>query len=98
MDSIQKRERKLGIMPLSKRYHYHLSDSLEAWMNGEAFDKILQYAGTDEGELIRYFRMAIQILREILETPVSPDLKNRAKKTFHLINRGIIDAEKQLRR
>ena len=66
-------------------------------MNGEEFEKILRYAEVDEGELIRYFRMAIQILREILKTPVPPHVKERVKKALNLMNRGIIDAEKQLR-
>ena len=42
--------------------------------------------------------MAIQILREILDAPVSPELKAKLKKAIGLINRDIIDAEKQLRR
>jgi len=94
---IQSLEKKHGIMPLSKIYHFHLSACLEAWMNGEDFDKILKHGQVDEGELIRYFRMAIQILREILDTHISPELKRRIKNALALINRGIIDAEKQLR-
>jgi len=94
---IQTREGNLGIIPLSKNYYYHLAACLEAWMREESFDKILHYADVDEGEIIRYFRMAIQILREILDTPASVYLKGKIKKTIELINRDIIDAEKQLR-
>jgi len=94
---IQKKEKSLGITPLSKRYFYHLSPCLEAWMKNESFDKILRHTTADEGEVIRYFRMAIQILREILDTPVSESLKNKVKNVIRSINRDIIDAEKQLR-
>jgi len=66
-------------------------------MRGEQFNKLGQLTGTDEGELVRYFRMAIQILREINDTPISPTLKERIKNALRLINRGIVDAEKQLR-
>ncbi|MFC1576645.1 helicase-related protein, partial [Candidatus Omnitrophota bacterium] len=97
VSQIQKRETKLGIVPLSKAYSYGLSTALEAWMKGEEFDKMLQLTECDEGEIIRYYRMAMQILREILDTPVSPQLKENAKKAIYLINRGVIDAEKQLR-
>ena len=97
VNSIQRNENRLKIMPLSKEYHFHLAQAIEAWMRGEDFDKMLRYAGTDEGEIIRYFRMAIQILREVLDTPISHELKARVKKAIHLINRDIIDAEKQLR-
>jgi len=41
--------------------------------------------------------MSIQILREIKDTPISPLLKDRVTNTIRLINRDIIDAEKQLR-
>ena len=95
--SIQKREKRLNITPLSKTYFYHLSAAIEAWMKGESFDRILKYADSDEGGIIRYFRMAIQILREILDTPITGELKYRTKKAIGLINRDIIDAEKQLR-
>ena len=94
---IQKTEKKMWVVPLSKAYSYELSHCLEAWMNGEDFEKMLPYGAVDEGEIIRYFRMTIQILREILDTRCSSMLKEKGKKAIHLINRGIIDAEKQLR-
>ena len=94
---IQDREKKLGIVPLSKNYFYHLTPSIEAWMRNEEFDKIVDFADADEGEIIRYFRMTVQILREILDTPASLYLKEKVNKAIRLINRDIIDAEKQLR-
>ncbi|MBN1871743.1 MAG: DEAD/DEAH box helicase [Candidatus Omnitrophica bacterium] len=94
---IHAREKRLNIRPLSKEYHFHLAPCLEAWMKGQGFDEILRYTGSDEGEIIRYFRMAIQILREILDTPASLQLKTHVKKAIELINRGEVDAEKQLR-
>ena len=94
---LQRIEKRYNVKPLSKVYCYNLSSCLEAWMAGEEFEKILRYGDVDEGELIRYFRMAIQILREILDTPVLPHVRERVKKAIQLINRDIIDAEKQLR-
>jgi len=95
---IQTAERKSRIRPFSKKYHFGLSCAIENWMNGSEFDKILRHTDADEGEVIRYFRMAIQILREISEAPVSPELKAKIRKALSLINRDMIDAEKQLRR
>ena len=94
---IEGMEKKLGIIPLSKNYFYHLTPCLEAWMRKERFDKVISYTDADEGEIIRYFRMAVQILREILDTPASLYLKDKVKKAIGLINRDVIDAEKQLR-
>lgn len=97
IEHIQKLEKRFGIKPLSKAYHYHLTPCVEAWMKKENFDRILCYTDEDEGEVIRHFRMAIQILREMLDTPAPTEFKERVKKVIYLINRDIIDAEKQLR-
>ena len=94
---IHKKERKLAITPLSKTCYYHFTPSIEAWMRQERFDRVLYYTGADEGEMIRYFRMSIQILREILDTHAPDGLKSKTRKAIDLINRDIIDAEKQLR-
>lgn len=93
---IRKKERLYKIRPLSKKYYFDLSESLLCWMDQKPFPYILQYTEVDEGEIIRYFRMAIQILREILDTPASNELKTNAKDAIYLINHGIIDAKKQL--
>jgi len=94
---IKEKERSYRIYPASKLPYFHLSMAMEAWLNGTQFNKMLKFTDTDEGEVIRYFRMAIQILREISDAPISPVLEGRIKNTIRMINRDIIDAEKQLR-
>ena len=95
---IKAKEIKYRIYPVSKIPSFHLSTSIEGWLRGTNFDKILQFTDTDEGEVVRYFRMAVQILREIKDAKVaSYILKDKIKETIRVINRGIIDAEKQLR-
>ena len=96
-EKIVKRESKYIIHPYCKAPHFNLSKAIEGWMHGMKFEKILDLTDTDEGEVIRYFRMAIQILREISDAPISPLLAGRIKSTIRMINRDIIDAEKQLR-
>ena len=95
---IKEKESKLKVYPATKMPYFHLSSAVEFWLRGTDFSKILQYTDTDEGEVVRYFRMAIQILREIYDNPISSYiLKERIKETIRVINRDIIDAEKQLR-
>ena len=96
-EKIVAREYKHGIHPHCKAPHFNLAKAMEGWMNGMKFEKILDLTDTDEGEVIRYFRMAIQILREISDAPISPVLAGRIKSTIRMINRDIVDAEKQLR-
>ncbi|MBM3253536.1 MAG: DEAD/DEAH box helicase [Candidatus Omnitrophica bacterium] len=98
IDKIHKRELKYRIYPLSKKPFFHLSLAVEAWLKGMGFQKVASQTDTDEGEIVRYFRMAVQLLREVVSAPVvSGVLKSRVYETIALINRDIIDAEKQLR-
>jgi len=95
---IKDREMKYRIYPISKMPYFHLSQAMEYWLRGTDFGKLVRYTDTDEGEIVRYFRMAIQVLREIHDNPVSSSLlKERIKETIRVINRDVVDAEKQLR-
>ncbi|MDP3804486.1 MAG: DEAD/DEAH box helicase [Candidatus Omnitrophota bacterium] len=96
-ERIRHKETRCGIHPFSKIPHFNLAKVIEGWMHGMKFARILELTDTDEGEVIRYFRMAIQILREIEHAPISPVLGQRIRKAIQLINRDVIDAEKQLR-
>jgi superfamily II RNA helicase len=97
-ERIKQKERKYRIYPFSKPPYFHLSPSIEGWLRGTRFDKILQFTDTDEGEVVRYFRMSVQILREISDAKVSSHiLKEKIRETIRVINRDIVDAEKQLR-
>jgi superfamily II RNA helicase len=95
---IKHKEQKYKIYPVTKAPYFHLSASLEAWMKKESFDKILRLTDTDEGEVVRYFRMSVAVLREIHEASASSSLlKEKTKEAIRAINRDIVDAEKQLR-
>jgi len=97
-EKIKYKEKRYKIYPFSKPAYFNLSQCIEAWLRGTNFSKILQCTDTDEGEVVRYFRMAVQILREIDESKVSSFvLKNRIKEAIRVINRDVVDAEKQLR-
>jgi superfamily II RNA helicase len=97
-DMIKHKEERFKIYPFSKLPYFHMSTAMEAWLRGTAFDKTLRFSDTDEGEVVRYFRMSVQILREISEAKVaSYVLKDKIKETIRVINRDVVDAEKQLR-
>ncbi|MCP4148402.1 MAG: hypothetical protein GY757_11685 [bacterium] len=95
---IHKFEKKMGLSYFSKRFNYDLSASIIEWMEQKSFDKLMEHLRIDEGELIRYYRMSLQVLREILDTPASESVKERVQRAIDLIDRGVIDAEEQLRK
>ncbi len=90
-------EESHAITPLSKRCHYDLSRPLSEWMQEKSFNEILAMVKIDEGELIRYYRMAIQIMRELLRTPISDRVKGNIQTAIALMNHDVIDAEQQLK-
>ncbi|HOW58147.1 MAG TPA: DEAD/DEAH box helicase [Candidatus Omnitrophota bacterium] len=95
---IHKWESNFRISPPTKQPYFHLARAVEAWTHGQSFDKICQLTPEDEGSLVRYMRMVIQLLREIAHAPhASESLKNKAKHARELIDRDVVDAEKQLR-
>ncbi len=96
--TIHRLEKKFHIWPRSKEYFFHLAQAAEAWMQGVEFSKLGRYTNCDEGELVRYFRMSLQILREIQHAPTtSAAVQEKIHKIIPIFNRDIIDAEKQLR-
>ncbi len=95
---IQLKEANLKIYPLTKQSHFHLARALEAWIGGCTFEELGRHTDVDEGEIIRYFRMVIQLLRQLKQAPqVSQKLRETAKNAQQKINRDLVDAEKQLR-
>lgn len=94
---IHRFEKKRNLNTLSKPFFYDLSVSLLGWMKDRDFQEIIEELEVDEGEVIRYYRMSIQVLREMLETPTSSIFKQKIMNAIHLVNRGVIDAEAQLR-
>lgn len=96
--SIKAKEIKYRIHPISKKPHFHLAQTTQAWLSGTDFSKLTRFSDTDEGEIIRFFRMAMQILREInSSTFTSDNLKQKTHQVIRILNRDIVDAEKQLR-
>jgi len=67
-------------------------------IKGDDFDKLFRLTQSDEGELVRHFRMIIQLLKDLIHAPhTSERLHDTARQALRLINRGVVDAERQLR-
>ncbi len=98
LGGIHKQERTFRIYPLSKNFYFHLSEAATAWIRGTEFERINRFCEIDEGEIVRYFRMSIQVLKEIYSSKtISENLKIRISHVLSKVNRDAVDAEKQLR-
>ena len=99
LKKIHEEERRSRISPLTKGPFFQLSAPMERWVGGASFDKVVQAAGVDEGELIRYFRMTVQLCRALLAArAASKNLKDKAGQLLRKINRDQVDAEAELRK
>lgn len=95
---IRKREDKYRIYPHVKPPFFHMAKIVEAWTRGETFDNLFKITQADEGELVRHFRMIIQLLKDLMNAPhTSERLHEKSRHAFRLINRDVVDAERQLR-
>ena len=95
---IHRKERIWHIVPYSKKFYLHLSDSARAWARGETFEDILRYCDADEGEMVRYLRMGIQVMREMLLSKLLNErLSQKLRNILDRVDRDEVDAERQLR-
>ncbi|MFA7676985.1 MAG: DEAD/DEAH box helicase [Candidatus Omnitrophota bacterium] len=95
---IHKIEKSFRINPLSKNFFFNLSELSKVWYEGEDFSKLIRHCQIDEGEIVRYFRMGIQVLKEIRSSEIiDKALKEKINCCIKRVNRDEIDAERQLR-
>jgi ATP-dependent RNA helicase HelY len=95
---INSAEQRYDIFPFSKQFSFHLSRMMYDWYDGATFDQIMQDVDFDDGEVVRYFRMTVQTLRELMTFEAfSDELRAAFREALHYVNRDAIDAEKQLR-
>jgi superfamily II RNA helicase len=95
--SIHRWEKKFKIKPPTKGPHFQLAEALRAWLEGKSFQGIIQLTYADEGEIIRNFRMTIQVLRDMDQDMISNTLKQNITKAIKKLNRDIVNAEWQLK-
>ncbi len=99
LQRIHREERQHRIWPPTKGPAFHRWMAMERWLAGDSLDKVTQVIQADEGELIRYFRMTIQLCRALALSPVAgAGLKEKSLRLLERINRDQVDAEAELRR
>ena len=86
------------IRPFTKPPHFHMAETVEAWTEGATFDRLFRLCPADEGEIVRHFRMIIQLLRELYIASNAQDpIRTVIRRAIDKINRDWVDAEKQLK-
>ena len=98
MEKIRKREEALGIDTPLKELDTKLSTAIYEWSRGCTFEELADYTNTPPGDLVRYFRLASDLLRQMRRAVSRDDaLFDKINVCISRINRDVVDAERQLR-
>lgn len=95
---IRAREEALGIDTRLKELDVKLSTALYEWSRGCTFEELADYTDSPPGDLVRYFRLASDLLRQMRRTVSRDDsLFDKINMCIGKINRDVVNAERQLR-
>ncbi|HGY91447.1 MAG TPA: hypothetical protein ENK43_09770 [Planctomycetes bacterium] len=96
--AFRRSESQCGREHLLKPLDFGLSLVLEAWMMGDTFQRLRGLTNMQDGDLVRAFRLTIQVLRQLSwALPHDHHVSDACRTAIQLINRDEVDAEKQLR-
>ncbi len=100
IDQLRRRERLFGIKGTQvKSLDASLTSAVYAWSKEKCdFDDLKKHTDAAEGDLVRAFRMAIDLLHQTQRAVVGHDaLHEKLERSVKKMNRGVVDAERQLR-
>ncbi|MEE8106732.1 MAG: DEAD/DEAH box helicase [Planctomycetota bacterium] len=93
----RKAERREKLPDLTKRPDFSLNAVALAWAKGAAFEALQQVTSVTEGDLVRTFRMALQLMRQLRRVlPKDDALRADLFEAADLMDRDVVDARRQL--
>jgi len=95
--TIHELERRVGVADPVRKLEFRLAAAVNAWSRGADFADLLTYTAAAEGDIIRTLRMTIQVLRQVRKATDDEALRPKLRDAERAINRGAVDAERQLR-
>ncbi|ERP39130.1 DEAD/DEAH box helicase [Chitinivibrio alkaliphilus] len=93
---LRQKELKEGIKDPIPELDYRLAAPILSWVNGGSLGDLLAF-GVPEGDLIRVLRMVVQLIRAIKANIEDPVTIEKLAECRLLINRGVVDAEAELK-
>jgi ATP-dependent RNA helicase HelY len=90
-------ERHKDIAELTKVPDFGLNALAMRWAKGASFDDLLQMTSASEGDLVRTFRMSLQLMRQLSRVLDKDDpLRAKLDEAAGLMDRDVVDARRQL--
>jgi len=98
IERIRTCEARLEVEELTPALDDKLCAAMLAWSQGCSFEELHQYIDISDGDIVRAFRSAIDLLRQMRRALEGHDaLRNKVSNCIAKINRDVVDAERQLR-
>lgn len=94
---VLREEEQADLAGETRAFDFRLSGAVHAWVRGVEFEDLERFTSVDPGDLVRTFRMAIQVIRNLSQVAKDSSLRGRLLRCLRRMNRGEVDAERQLR-
>jgi superfamily II RNA helicase len=97
-DDVARAEDRADLEDRAKLPDFKLAGAVYAWARGAAWADLEAHTGASGGDLVRFFRLAVQLLRNAYHTlPADDPLREKLRAASRRMNRDVVDAERQLR-
>ena len=96
---LRRKEAEAGLDEFSKELDWNVSGPALKWAEGCAWEDLAEYTTASDGDLVRTFRQAIQVMRNVrnaLHHMGAGDLEERLNRAIASVNRDVVDAKRQL--
>jgi superfamily II RNA helicase len=98
VDEILRAEDEEDLEDRTKEPDFRLQSAVTAWAEGCTWAELEAHTGASDGDLVRHFRLAIQLLRATYHAlPADDPARPRLRGALGRLNRDVVDAERQLR-
>lgn len=96
IDDVIDIERSNRVKETIKPMDFKFSYSMYLFSKGHPFSSLSKVINADDGDLIRTFRLTIQLLRNVQSQRIDNKLRQKLIKCEEKINRDVVDAQAQL--
>ena len=98
VDDIGRAEERAELEDRTKSLEFKLASAIHAWAKGCTWAELEAHTGASDGDMVRFFRLALQLLKNTMYALPKEDLlREKLRGAARRINRDVVDAERQLR-
>ena len=90
-------EFEAGMVDLLKEPDFRMAAPTQAWAKGASFEELRELTSISDGDLVRNFRMALQLMRQVKgQVKGDRDLPEKFGAAIAMLDRDEVDARRQL--